>query len=527
MAVNMIRDFEEATKFVTSIDPSITPHFLASYPKAAKIAVQAARGKLSAEDQAIYDEWRQAGGKISYNSFKDVTDRAKEFADLVGETNPSEWYNLPAHVKTKALKAIKGVLHGLDKISEPFEDTTRLAIFMGARKVKDPKGAIDPATGKVKNKYSVEQAARFAQEGTVNFYRKGKWTPYINGLYIFFNAAMQGIFTEAKLLKNSGRARALYASLLPIGFMILLHNLSMSDDDEMQPGRKNYMNIPEWERANGIIWKTGKGPKDYIRIPMPKLMMIPLILAEKLGTAAMHQDKLSNAVGQAGVNIVDALNPLGGSSFLSAISPTLIDPFVDIAANRSFSGAPIHPQPEKWNAGIPKAQQAFTTTSPTASHFAQWMQSHTGIDMYPGDLEYAIKTMVGGLGKTSGNVVGWLDNLRTGKETKISDVPLVRAFVSSNWDESQRYYQLHNNLDERINQLRAAGKKTSDDPKVAAVSETVRTIDSALKVQRELLIKNRDNKDLTPKEKQAKDDAIRERIKSLMVTGGKQLSKIQ
>lgn len=529
MAVNLLRDVASAQNYAISVDPQMGKNFPLMLPKALKIAIQAVREKMSDEDKAIYDEWRMAGGKISYNSFKDVEGLSKEIKELLGDTNPLSWPTLPEKTRKKALFVFKKILLKLDKINQPFEDATRIAIYMAARKVKNPNAPAGLKADDERNfKYSKEKAARFAQEATVNFYRRGKLTPYINGLYMFFNASLQGAFTGAKLLKNFKRARRLYAALFPIGFMIGINNLLMSDDDEAEKGRKNYMNVPEWEKANSIVIKTGSGPKDYFRIPFPKWLLAPYTMGEQLAMAATGQKGVWDSAVQAGTNVIDAVNPFGTNSPLSLLSPTLLDPITDIYTNRTFTGSPIHPEPQKWNQGIPRSEQKFSTTSPTATAFSKWVYSWSkgAVDIYPGDAEYVYKWMFGGLGQNVGNAGAWANNTMDGKETKIESIPIIKAFVPSGWNESSRYYELKNKFDEKANQIRKAGKSVSDNPQMSGISRVVNNADKIIKEKREKIIRIENNKALKPQEKQRQQEQAKQEMYRAMISAERSMIKI-
>ena len=529
MAVNILRDVAAAQNYAISVDPQLGKNFPLAFPRAMKIAIQAARGKMSDEDAAIYDEYASSGGKISYNSFKDNEGLSKELRELLGETNPLSWSTLPAKTKQKALGIFKKILHGLDKISQPSEDASRIAIYIAARKVKNPNAPAGLKPDDPRNfKYSKEQAARFAQEATVNFFRKGKYTPWINGLYMFFNASLQGAFTGAKLLKNFKRARRVYAALFPIGFMIGINNLLMSDDDEAEKGRKNYMNVPEWEKANSIVIKTGPGPKDYFRIPFPKWFLAPYTMGEQLAMAATGQKGVWDSAVQAGTNVIDAVNPFGTNSPLSLMSPTLLDPITDIYTNKTFTGSPIHPEPQKWNQGIPRSEQKFSTTSPTATAFSKWVYSWSkgAVDIYPGDAEYVYKWMFGGLGQNVGNAGAWANNTMDGKETKIESIPIIKAFVPSGWNESSRYYELKNKFDEKANQIRKAGKSVSDNPLMSGISRVVNNADKIIKEKREKIIRIENNKALKPQEKQRQQEQAKQEMYRAMISAERSMIKI-
>ncbi|CAB5220061.1 hypothetical protein UFOVP237_66 [uncultured Caudovirales phage] len=541
LAANVIKDFQDAITNAGLQDKRIAKNIPLTMPEAFKIARQEGWGKISdnnqkiydawkAKDQAtrnkefdslppevqnkaLYDEWRLTGGKISYNNFKDIKDRAAELKAIVGDSDPTTWKNFPLKTQRQAMNVVKSVWHSLDKVGQPFEEMTRLAVYMATRKIKDANG---------NHVYSPEQAARFSQDFSVNFYRKGKYTPALNAGYAFFNAAVQGdVFLGQKLIGTQGGRKLLFKQMLPAFLMLSYWNQMISKDDETEKGRNNYLNIPENERANNLIIKTGSGPKDYFRIPMPPLLATVKDFADNVALMTTGQrsipDALTNWVG----NAFEAHNPASSSSLIGSLFPTVLKPFYDVTANKSFFGTPIHPAEMPWNKGIPHHEQAFANTSPAASTFTKFLSDATkgGVDIYPGDAEYIVKAMIGGLGKTSGNIMGMIDDMVSGKSMKAQNVPIIKYFAPTGWDESGRYYELHGKFDGKVNQMRKNNVDLAGNNTIAQVRST----DQILKQYRLQLVNNRDNATLTPRQKQLNEDRIKDSMHKLMISTGKMM----
>ena len=128
-------------------------------------------------------------------------------------------------------------------ISEVPEVGIRLAVYSALRK----------------HGWGASDAALYAREITVDFNRKGEWTPVLNVLYMFSNAGIQSAARWWKALKEGtwgSRARGVLLFAI-MGFVSQLWNRVASqlfgDDDDA------YRNIPEWawERSIPVVLPGG------------------------------------------------------------------------------------------------------------------------------------------------------------------------------------------------------------------------------------------------------------------------------
>ena len=545
---NIARDTQEAISNAQITDPEIAKRIPGFMPKAFNIAQKAVRGKLNIknldkmsedeiqkliddgvatkediEHQLIYDEWRRRGGKISWHLPSGMEERAKELQNLVGNLEPSTWKYLPKATLKRVNNLVKYFWNGLEKIGSPAEDMTRMSVFMAARDVPllDEKGnPVLDNEGKVVPKYSIQQAARFAQDFVVNFYRKGQWTPITNALFAFSNAAFQGDVYFGRKLFFTPEGRKFLAKFMAFSAALSLWNFMMSDDDEMEPGRKNYMNIPDSEKSNSFIFKYGKGPKDYIRIPSIPIFSSLKDFMDQAVSVALKQQGIGSALTKWVGNTWDAHNPTSSNSLWSSLVPTIVRPFYDIHENTSYSGIPIHPKEEPWNQGVPHYEQPFANTSPAASMFTKFLYNATrgGVDIYPSDAEYITKSYLGGLGRTSGNIFSALNDLMHGKSVDLKNVPILSRFVPTGWDESGRYYDLHQKVDAKINQARV-DKQPYNSNLVSALRDT----DSRLKKYRQQIIDNRDNDKISATEKEANELRMKNEMKQIFINMGKRM----
>jgi hypothetical protein len=161
---------------------------------------------------------------------------------------------------------------------------------------------------------------------------------------------------------------------------------------------------------------------------------------------------------------VDAFNPLAGTeSFLNFVSPTILDPFVDLSKNEDFAGRPIIP-PDNPFAPVPKPQHQlyWSTTSPMVVGVADLMNKATGgneirpgmLDISPETLEYWGTFISGGLGKLvlrsyttldPTDKAGFTASMIAGdfEDMDMNTVPVLRRFAGniSTRQNRQVYYE--------------------------------------------------------------------------------------
>ena len=108
---------------------------------------------------------------------------------------------------------------------------------------------------------------------------------------------------------------------------------------------------------------------------------------------------------------VDVLNPIGsGDTFLdpNTVSPTILDPVVDLLSNEDFSGKPIYKEAIGFDrTPDPASQRYWSTTSPSAVWIAKNLNSLFGgnevrpgpLDMSPDVIQFWFEFLTGGVGR--------------------------------------------------------------------------------------------------------------------------------
>jgi hypothetical protein len=544
MAKNVSRDVLDALTYTYIRDPKVAARFATSYFPALATAIRHSIGKMSPEQQAIFDEWRLNGGRISYYRGGDIEKIANDMKAIAGKADPITWRSLPAKARRGIWNVLTAIPNAMEKINAPLEEATRMAVYMAAKK----------------SGYSEDKSAMMSLDATVNFNRRGKYTSYANAYKWFFNAALQPGFTWARLLK-SPRGRRVAAALVGIGFANGLRNLMVSDDDKMQKGRKNYMNIPEWEKQGNLIVKTGPGEKDYIKIPIGSQLNIPFYLGEKMAALMAGQATGAETAANTASGMFWSAIPVSSGPLAQMIAPSIMQPVIDLFYNQKWTGSPVHPPETMYTKGTPHSEQESKNTGVPFSEFTRWLNNASGgnsavpgkFDVYPDDVQHLYDFAVGGAGRSATSLYQYVSNLMTGIPSPTEETPLVKGFAPSKWDSSQRYYELHDIVSKQQNEARKAVADYQKDPTPKNFNtmdkvlydlgatqsngriawdnsdpiKAMRSADKQLKDLRQERMKVKDNTKLPPLMRQQQMDRLDKEMNGVMIDAGRDMSAIQ
>ena len=250
--LNWARDTQTATMgMLDEVGFKGAARLWSSLPSAMKESWNAEFGTPSAE----YQLFRSTGGKTGFMNFKDIPDMAKDLSNRLAKAEMASW---DPRVWAPA------TLDLVEKINAVVENSTRFAGFQAAR-----------AEGK-----TVGQASSISKNLTVNFNRRGTWTPQLSAFFLFFNPAVQGTARVAQSLRSPKVLATLGAAMGGVA-MLALQNASMGDDDD---GVAWWDKIPQdiKDRNLVIVWRATESDKDpageaipgtrggrYSKIPMP------------------------------------------------------------------------------------------------------------------------------------------------------------------------------------------------------------------------------------------------------------------
>jgi hypothetical protein len=362
-----------------------------------------------------FREYREHGGKVDGYQIGDFQTTGAELETLLKDANPETIFR-KGWVGAKKLRDV------IDRINGTVETATRLSAYREAKKLG----------------MSPERAAFHAKELTVNFNRKGEWGTPINLLYLFSNASTQGNVNVLRSLLRGKHGKAVGASLLTFGLAAGLAGKAMFGQDE--ENRDVYATIPDNVKATNLVFPTGKGT--YGKVPLPYGFNTVYSAGRLLGEVLTGTEKPGEAAMNSITNAADSFSPLGNEgSLLQTLSPTLVDPLVQQAENKSWTGRPI--VPPKYRESQPNSQLETRDTSNFSKTIAHWLNSLSGgdevtpgsVDISPALLDHWIGWAAGGLGRETYKT-GALGYEAYKGELTPNKIPLAHRFFGSENVES-------------------------------------------------------------------------------------------
>lgn len=414
----------------------------------AKDALPAVRGVYnSLRDNNPNNPWRKEfeefaarGGKTAFMGVNDLD------ATLARINN--ELMTDPSGKLGNAREKAKAVFEYIEHWNDAVENGIRVSTY---RHLKEKLLSMTPdPTNPAQIERAKNRAAFIAKNLTVNFNMGGTLKPTMNAWYLFFNASLQGSAALVNPLIRSKKVRRFWLAAIAAGALqdIVMSTLSGVGDD----GQKEYDKIPEQTLETNMIFLNPFAERGYVKIPMPYLFNA----AWNSGRAIMRGLRGGYTMGETANSVfgtvADSVNPWGGGgSWLNYVAPTVLDPMVELVANKNFMEAPIAPPASPYGAGDIPAQRYWNNTSPLYVSVAEWLDTLTGGDnVFPGGVsfspnqyEYVFEFFGGGAMSTivrawdfvAPEVVGGAGRglkLATGdKDVSANDIPFVRRLVGN------------------------------------------------------------------------------------------------
>lgn len=429
---NFSRDLQTALIHLNQEDinmQGLQSQVLKSVGKAVRGIWLAERGKPGNNEMARwYRDFEKNGGKVGWvQNYDGIEDLSKK---LAGEMKLYEPGN-------RARKITRAVLDFIDAGNVAIENALRLATY----KAMVEKG-IDRA-----------KAAGIASNLTVDFTRKGKLSPQINALYMFFNASVQGSYRMAKALATSPRVRKIAGGIAASGFLLQMLALAGGgDDDSDEP---YVLGLPDSTRERYILIPMPGQDGRFFKFPKAYGYGALYDLGAEVANSmymGMTGRQYNHAKGAMRVvsSFANSFNPIQSATILQTIAPTLVDPFVYVGENTNWTGLPLRPAQNNFGPKKPESGRAWKNTNPIYKSIAEGVNSLTGGDRYESGLvdispevfEMAVNTALGGLGRFIGNTAA-LPFATAKGELDAEKIPFVRQ-VYTKWDDralSNRYYE--------------------------------------------------------------------------------------
>ena len=425
---NLARDIQAAGISLGEFDAKgLQSTVMTNVPKAIAGMKRSIRNGDDSSDWAKkYKEFRAAGGASAANPMNSLADQIGNLGDVLNDMSD-------AGGKSRAAwnKAGKPLVKAMEDYNLIFENSVRVTTFHA---LKD--AGVSP-----------ERAAQAARSVTVDFGKSGDWGGFVNSLYLFYNASLQGSFFFLRSLSRMPKAKlAKYVGgIMAVGALMDSLNAAMSEEDE--DGIKEVDKIPDYvAEHNWVIMTPFLEDTPYFSIPMPYGMNMLYNTGRASAQYVRGGKRIDQASKSIGSTLLEVVNPLGGSEhFLNFAAPTIADPFISLyGTNKDFSGRDIVKTAFP-NQIASDASLYWSSTSPTAVSIANSLNELTGgsdavsgwIDWSPDSLEFWYDYITGATGKTIqrglevGPKLASADNAEDFWNTVGRDFPLARKLIGN------------------------------------------------------------------------------------------------
>jgi len=422
LMANLIRDPLTAVyNMQASEAESHTKEIIGSYGKTFKALMdvywKGNRDPANLNVQMV-ERWEKAGGRISFvESLREMDTSIKSF---------------DAKVKiegTPGVKTIVKMANNIEKANIIVENIMRLATFE----------ALYKEVGDVK-------AARIAKDLTTNFTRKGFNSSSMGMFYLFFNATVQGNAQVIKNMMKSKKLVGMVAGTIAMSATFDALGRAIGDDDE--EGVSEWDKIPVYEKERNIILPIKIGG-EFVKIPAPWVYNVVWRMGGMLSENAAGIRTAADTGVDTITMLLNTFNPLGGGSFAQGISPTALDPIIQVVENKNFAGNPLRPINFPGAGSKPDAELAWRNTPEIYKGLSRTLNEATGgdiahsgwADISPSTFQNTVNFFGAGLLKFMTSVSG-LPSTLSEDEIKTKNIPILSQFaaVPSDRMNTQKYY---------------------------------------------------------------------------------------
>lgn len=443
---NFARDLQTASINLTADDSAaMAARVVKDVPVAIRAMYAQLRGKSRGGEWSRWaQEFADEGGMTNFVAQRSIEEQQAKLQGLLKDATGGSGAVEASWIATK--KLARGTFEFIETVNGSVENATRLATYANARR----------------SGMSKQAAARIAKNVTVNFNRKGEVGSIIGALYLFYNASVQGTARFLRAMK-SPKVQKLMAATAVMGYGLAAMNRAVGGEDE--DGEDRWDKIPDWEKARNLIIFIPGTDGETIKIPLPYTYNLPFLIGSEVEGMVKSKREPSHAAANIAEAILTSFNPIGeydleGDSSVSAakfLSPTAVDPMVDIATNTNFFGAPINPERSPFDkTPEPDSQNAFASTNPVARWIATTLNSATGgnavesglIDVSPGSMVYVFDYLTGGTGSFVERGVAASLLAAQGEPVPANKVPFLRVFKGELNDRrvTDTFYRLRDDV---------------------------------------------------------------------------------
>lgn len=377
--------------------------------------------------KAYYDMYRVDGGKTGFLDLMGIEDRQRrlesEFKNAMASVdNPASYHRLMLRYVQNAEDLIMDVNSGI-------ENAGRVAAYKSFIERSGYNHTNAPQEVR-------EQAAIFAKDLTVNFNRKGKWTPLIAPVFLFWNPAVQGALNTAKFAMTRGGA-PIVASLVGLGYIVAtISSVAAGDDDDKYWDKEANRNA----KIKNLLFFDSEGNTVSITLPYGFGFFVNLGYAIKDLERGRNPKKVASFMRD---SLFTHFSPLGSmDNVMTFLSPTILDPISVVTSGERESGSPLFPRAN--DKAVPTSEKYWSDTRGTIlQRFTTWVNEVSGgsqgkagdVSISPEQLSYLISYVTGGAGTFVKDLVTTIDlALNVGPEAPIekNKIPIFRQLYQTN-----------------------------------------------------------------------------------------------
>lgn len=394
-------------------------------------------GPSATETDKLFKEYVTNGGLIGGGRRMGYGEQAAEFDDIInsakrGVINP---------------KRILGKLGDvMTTLNEQVEVGTRFAVYRACR-----------AEG-----MSVADAVSYSRDLTTNFNRKGEYTPVTNSLYMFSNAAIQGLARALKSVNvkgpNAAKAWEAIAFMTVLGSAQALWAHFMNDDeDRKRKGESVASYTSEHNKQNSAEFGyNGMTVHGKIRYPWA----VPMYTARKITELFLGDTNVKDAVDNLGDGVIVSMlqEPVGhGGTAFQTVLPSILVPAGQIVEGKDFRGQDLYRK--NYVEEMPDSENGRKATGSFYKSVAKGINSATGgnqgrkgyVDVAPETIKVIAETLGGGIMTDTAKVLNLFSRIKdtiVDDDVQVSfrDIPFVADVFRENAPVDGKYYETLNKV---------------------------------------------------------------------------------
>jgi len=360
-----------------------------------------------------YKEFKENGGANALNQMANEIENSKDIKRTIDKIVDADAKGNKALTKklwTESKRRGGSVIGYVEALNTAAENSVRLSFF--------DKMVLELEGQGVPKERALKEAAVAARQLTTNFAKGGELKYGMNSLYLFFNASLQGSMAMVNSLINNKRGRQLVMSVVGMGFFMDWMN-ALTSGDEDDDGTVDYDDLGEYKLAHSIVLPDLNGDGTFVTIPLAYGVNMFYNFGRSLANLTRGASGFNNTYTptQAAMSslgpVVETINPFGGNSALTFLSPTVGDPVVELLTNKNFMDSPIYKELSPYEQYKSRSSLHWSTTSPVAVGIAKFINDYIGggddvipgtvagmrVDINPDALEHIFDFMLGGAGK--------------------------------------------------------------------------------------------------------------------------------